>query len=208
MRNIFAFIAIILTNAAYGQHILDSNSFEYKCNYDYKIEFKIQKEFEIFNHERAFIPTYFTWSCMPYFFKEAIINKKRPNNYVIYFDFDATARSTNEAYWITKKYFNHNYDVNTNYLGGSNCQIERERDLINVFVSEDFKKFNADTILCIRVDSNAREKNDPQVNDFMYVVMHKQNICDIYVCFAYKKEYEFEIMDEIKNLWQTIKFRD
>jgi hypothetical protein len=208
MKNTFLLITLLLSFSSYSQNKLDSNSFEFLCETNYKVDFIINNNYLKVNYHRAFIPTYKTWSCMPYFFKEALINKKNENHYLIYFDFNETASSTNEAYWMTKKYFKPDFDVNTNYLGGKNCQIERDRDLMkNVFTRNDFVKFNADTMLCMRVDSNAREKNDPELNDFIYVVMHKQNIGDIYVCFTYKKEYEFEVMVEIKNLWKIIKFK-
>lgn len=207
MKKILLIIALVLTYSVYGQDKLDSNSYEYLCQYNYKVDFSILKNYYQVNHHRGFIPTYKTWSCMPYFFKEALVNKQNENHYVIYFDFNETASSNDEGNRMIKKYLNTEFDKNKNYLGGKNCQIERDRDLMKIFTNQDFVKYNADTMLCIRVDSNAREKNDPELNNFMYVIMHKQNIGDIYVGFAYKKEYEFEVMDEIKNLWKIIKFK-
>lgn len=205
MKKILLFITLSLNYSVSGQDNIDSNSFEYKCKYKYKVDFKIDENYYQIDHHRAFIPTYTSWSCMPYFFKEALVNKKYENHYVIYFDFNETASSKDTNNFIAK-YVNPDFDFNTNYLGGMNCKIERDRYLMKVYESKDFIKFNADTILCLRVDSNARKKNDPNLNDFIYIIMHKQNVGDIYIGFAYKKEYEFEVLDEIKNLWKLIKF--
>lgn len=199
-------ITFLIHTSLFSQKNIDINSFSYECEHKYNVDFKLNVKYLQVPHNRAFIPTYTTWSCLPYFFKEALINKKNEGHYIIYFDFNNTASSKYEDKFI-KKYINPNFSNNTNYLGGINCLIERDRDLMNVFSKDDFLKFNADTMLCIRVDSNAREKNDPTLNDFIYVVMHKENIGDIYVCFAYKKEYEFEVMDEIKKLWKIIRFK-
>lgn len=206
MKKIFVIIVFFISYSTFGQNKIDSNSFEFLCEYDYKVDFVIPKNYYKVNFHRGFIPTYDTWSCMPYFFKEAIVKKTKEKQYKIYFEFNFVARSKYESKFV-KKYFDSTYSNNTNYLGGVNCKTERDRDLMQVYTSEDFKKFNADTMLCIRVDSNARRKNDPELNDFIYVVMHKENIGDIYVCFTYKKEYEFEVMDEIKDLWKIIKFK-
>ena len=200
------FIGIIISTFAFGQNNLDSNSFQSKCNYSYNVDFKFPYNYSYFNHKRLFVPTYKTWSCMPYNYSEALINNDKVSHYVIYFHFDETA-SSNDDFKMVKKYFNSEFDPNTNYLGGKNCQIERERGLIKIYRNSDYIKFNADSILCIKVDSLSRERNDPELNEFIYVVIHKKNIGDIYVCFAYKEEYETEVKEEIENLWKIIKFK-
>jgi len=202
---IIQLIAFLLINyTLIGQVKKDTTSFEYLCENKYKVDFKISDEYIKYNHHRAFIPTYTVWSCMPFFFQEALVNKINKEKYIIYFEFDINASDTGD---YIKNNVNPNYDKNKNYLAGRRCQIERDKGLIQVFTNSDFHKFNADTILCIRPDSNSIRKNDPDFNNFLYVVMHKENIGDISVGFAYKKEYEIEVMDEIKNLYKIIKFR-
>ena len=139
---------------------------------------------------------------MPFFFSEALVSKINKEKYIIYFEFDINASDTGD---YIKNNVNPNYDKNKNYLAGRRCQIERDKGLIQVFTNSDFNKFNADTILCIRPDSNSIRKNDPDFNNFLYIIMHKENVGDIKVGFAYRKEYEIEVMDEIKNLYKIKK---
>lgn len=206
MKNILLLTALLNTYSGYTQNKLDSNSFYFLCKNEYKIEYSISNNYIKYDYRRAFIPTYVTYSCMPYFFKDAIQNKNLQGHYVIYFEFNAIASSKYDDKFI-KNYLKKDYSNNTNYLGGGNCQIERKQGLMNIYSNSDFKKFNADTILCVRLDSTSREKNDPVLNDFMYVIIHKENIGDIYVGFAYLKKYESEVIDEVKNLWKIIKFK-
>ena len=204
MKIIYLISFLLINSTLIGQVKKDSTSFEYLCEHKYKVDFKISDEYIKYNHHREFIPTYTVWSCMPFiFFEEALVKKVNKEKYIIYFKFDINAGVSDE---YMKKEFP-NYDKNKNYLGSKRCQTERDQGLIKVFTNSDFNKFNADTILCIRPDSNSIKKNDPDFNNFLYIIMHKENVGDIKVGFAYKKEYEIEVMDEIKNLYKIIKFK-
>ena len=203
MKIIYLISFLLINSTLIGQVKKDSTSFEYLCQNKYKVDFKISDEYIKYNHHRAFIPTYTVWSCMPFFFSEALVSKINKEKYIMYFEFDINA-GVSDVYM--KKEFP-NYDKNKNYLGSQRCQTERDQGLFKVFTNSDFNKFNADTILCIRPDSNSIRKNDPDFNNFLYIIMHKENVGDIKVGFAYRKEYEIEVMDEIKNLYKIIKFK-
>jgi len=203
MKIIYLIPFLLINSTLLSQAKKDSTSFEYLCENKYKVDFKISDEYIKYNHHRAFIPTYTVWSCMPFFFSEALVSKINKEKYIIYFEFDINA-GVSDVYM--KKEFP-NYDKNKNYLGSQRCQTERDKGLFKVFTNSDFHKFNADTILCIRPDSNSIRKNDPDFNNFLYIIMHKENVGDIKVGFAYRKEYEIEVMDEIKNLYKIIKFK-
>jgi hypothetical protein len=203
MKKIYLIIFLINNFTSFGQVNKDSTTFEYLCEHKYKVDFKVSGDYIKYNHHRAFIPTYTVWSCMPFYFSEALASKINKEKYIIYFEFDINAGVSDE---YMKKEFP-NYNKNKNYLGSQRCQTERDQGLVKVFTNSDFNKFNADTILCIRPDSNSIRKNDPDFNNFLYIVMHKENVGDIKVGFAYKKEYETEVMDEIKNLHKIIKFK-
>ncbi len=204
MKIIYLISFLLINSTLIGQVKNDSTTFEYLCENKYKVDFEISDKYIKYNHHRAFIPTYTVWSCMPFYFSEALVNKINKKKYIIYFEFDISASDPGD---YIKNNVNPNYDKNKNYLAGRRCQIERDQGLIKVFTNSDFNKFNADTILCIRPDSNSIRKNDPDFNNFLYIIMHKENIGDIIVGFAYKKEYEIEVMDEIKNLYKLIKFK-
>ena len=204
MKIIYLIPFLLINSTLLSQANKDSTSFEYLCEKKYKVDFKISNEYIKYNHHRAFIPTYTVWSCMPFFFSEALVSKINKEKYIIYFEFDFNASDTGD---YIKNNVNPKYDKNKNYLAGRRCQIERDQGIIKVFTNSDFNKFNADTILCIRPDSNSIRKNDPDFNNFLYIIMHKENVGDIKVGFAYRKEYEIEVMDEIKNLYKIIKFK-
>jgi hypothetical protein len=205
MKYLLLFSFNFIFNIIIGQTLFDTTTFSYLCKNKFGLNFEINENYFQTDHKRAFIPTYNTYSCLPYFFREALINKKFKDHYIIYFEFNEVASSKEEEF-KNLKIIQPDFDKNKNYLCQSGKR-EREKGLINIFSKKDFKKFNADTILCIRVDTLARVKNDPNFNNFIYVVAHKMNVGDIYVCFAFKKEFEDEIIEEIKNLWKIINFQ-
>ena len=205
MKYLLFFLFSFLFKTVIAQSSFDSTNFSFLCNNKYGINFEISGKYYKTDHHRAFIPTYKTYSCLPYFFSEALINKYHKGHYIIYFEFNDVASSSEEGFKNLNKTLP-NFDKNKNYLCLSGKK-EREEGLMNIFTKSDFNKFNADTILCIKVDSLAIVKNDPNFNNFIYVVAHKDNVGDIYVCFAFKKDYEDEIIEEIKNIWKIIKYQ-
>lgn len=206
MKIIISLIFLFTFIFSFGQVNSHEQSFDSLCKNKYQINLNIGNEYETFSHQRVFIPTYVDYSCMPHFYKKAIINKKFKNNYVIYFEFNPTA-SSNYVDTFIVKYLNPGFSKNTNYLGGKLCEAERKQGIINVFTPNDFLKFNANDVLCIRPSQNAIQKNDSLLNNFIYVVIHKENIGDMYVAFVYQKESEPEVMNEIRNLWRIIQFQ-
>ena len=71
---------LIINSFLFGQTNADSTTFSYLCENKYGVDFKIYAPYFKTDYHRAFIPTYNTYSCLPYFFSEALINK---NNFVI-----------------------------------------------------------------------------------------------------------------------------
>jgi hypothetical protein len=173
---------------------------------EYGVDFQIGNDYERYNpSHRTVVPTYKQISCMSYGLYAGIVNKKYKDHYIIYFFFNRIQSPLEEGSFMKK--ITPNWTPNKNYLGGKNCQDDRDKNLIPILSKSDFVKMNADTALCIRVDSNARIRDYEKFNDYMYVQIHKDNVLDIQVCFAYEKEYELEVIEEIKNLWKIIKFK-
>ena len=134
MKIIYLIPFLLINSTLIGQVRKDTTSFEYLCENKYKVDFKISDEYIKYNHHRAFIPTYTIWSCMPFFFSEALVSKINKEKYIIYFEFDINA-GVSDGYM--KKEFP-NYNKNKNYLGSQRCQIERNQGLIKVFTNSDF----------------------------------------------------------------------
>lgn len=211
MKNILFLILILFTNYVFGQTIIDSNFLNNE--YDNKnvfsnngVKLKIRKKYEkISPNRRSFFKTSKSWSCMPRAFFYPIINKKNKGHYIFYFYINIISSPDEEGSFMKK--IRPNWTPNKNYLGGNLCQQERDKNLIPIFTKSDFIKFNSDTALCIRVDTNAIYRDHDKFNDLIYLILHKDNVSDIYVCFAYEKEYEMEVIEEIKYLWKIIKFK-
>jgi hypothetical protein len=210
MKNIFIFFLIVFCNCTFGQS-LDSSNLENRIYFENKIKeygvtFQLDDNYERFSpSHRTVVPTYKQISCMSYGLYSAIFNKKYKDHYLIYFFFNQIKPPLEEGSFF--KQLTPNWTPNKAYLGGKYCQEDRDKNLIPILSKSDFVKMNADTALCIRVDSNARRRDYEKFNDYMYVQIHKDNVLDIQVCFAYEKEYEMEVIEEIKNLSKIIRFK-
>lgn len=208
MKNKITFCLLLFYMTGFGQKI-DSTLIHFNMEIIFEknnVDFNFIKEYDkVSPNGREFIPSYKIISCMFSGFYSPIENKKHKDHYEISFQLLNIGIPYEEGSFMKK--INPNYTPNTNYLGGINCKIERDKNLMNLYTKSDFLKFNADTALCVRVDSNAKIRDNEKYKELIYVVIHKDDVADIFVCFAYEKEYEFEVIEEIKNLWKIIKFK-
>lgn len=180
----------------------DINKYNFE---DYGVNLQISKKYKKTSPNRPSFHRSNIMICMPRNFYDPIINKKNKEHYIFYFFLNYIFPPIEEG--SIMKRIAPNWTPNKNYLGSKICEEERNINLMQIYTKSDFKKFNADTALCIRLDSNAIFKTNEKFNDIIYVIIHKDNIADIYVCIAYKKEYEFEVIQEIKKLWKIVKFK-
>jgi hypothetical protein len=210
MKIMLSICLIISSFCVFGQN-LDSNNLENHTYFEnaikeYGVDFRVGANYERFNpSHRTVMPTYKQISCMSYGLYSAIVNKKYKNHYIIYFVFNSIKSPLEEGSFM--KQLTPNWTPNNNYLGGKYCQGDRDKNLMPILSKSDFVKMNVDTALCIRVDSNARIREYEKFNDYIYVQIHKDNVLDVQVCFAYEKEYEMEVIEEIKNLSKIIRFK-
>ena len=75
MKIIYLISFLLINSTLLSQAKKDSTSFEYLCENKYKVDFEISDEYIKYSHHRAFIPTYTVWSCMPFYFSEALVSK-------------------------------------------------------------------------------------------------------------------------------------
>lgn len=210
MRIILSFYLIVSSLCVFGQR-QDSINLENYLHFEnkfkeYGVDFELGNDYERYiPSHRLVIPTYKQISCMSYGLYSAISNKKHKDHYLIYFFFNQIKPPLEEGSF--EKQLTPDWTPNKAYLGGMYCKQDRDKNLVPILSKSDFVKMNADTALCIRVDSNARRRDYEKFNEYMYVQIHKDNVLDIQVCFAYEKEYELEVIEEIKNLWKLIKFK-
>jgi hypothetical protein len=209
MKNIFILFLIVYHNHTFGQKldsniIIKDNTSKYNFN-DFGVKFKIRKRYKKISPHNPSLHRSDVLTCLPRNFYDPIINKKFREHYIIYFYLNNILPPIEQGS-IMKK-IAPDWTPNNNYIGSKFCEDERRTNLIQIYNNEDFEKFKSDTALCIRVDSTAVLKSNENFTDLIYVILHKDNISDVYVCFAYKKEYEFEVINEIRKLWKLIKFK-
>ncbi len=210
MKNIvLQFFLLIYCNYTFGQkpdsnYFLKVNTSKYNFN-EYGVELKINKRYKKISPHNPSLHRSDILTCMPRNFYDPIINKKFRDHYIIYFYLNKIFPPIEEGS-IMKK-IAPDWTPNNNYLGSKFCEDERKKNLIQIYNKEDFEKFNSDTALCVRVDSSSVLENNEKFTDIMYIILHKDNISDVYVCFAYKKEFEIEVINEIRKLWKIIKYR-